>query len=73
MQEIKITPIIEAFIDKFCIKASDDEDPATTELYMDNHHCINYNGQDYYLPEEISMMDEEESIIYQLILNTYEL
>lgn len=68
-----ITKLIEEFIDKFCIKCAEDEDPATTELYMDNHHCISYRNQDYYLPEEISMMDEEDSILYQMILNTYKL
>ena len=73
MSEIKITPLIEIFIEKFCIKVSDDEDPATTELYMDNHHCIDYNNQIYYLPEEISFISEEESILYQMILNTFEL
>jgi len=72
-KEIIITPIIQEFINKFCIKCADNEDFATTELYMDNHHCINYNNQDYYLPEEISTLTEEESILYQMILNTYEL
>jgi len=68
-----VTKLITEFIDKFCIRVADDEDPATTDLYMDNHFCINFKDEFYYLPENISTMDEEESLLYMLILNSFEI
>ena len=46
--------IINNFLSKFCTKVSEDEDSATTELYMDDHDCIEFEDVQYYVPKNNS-------------------
>jgi hypothetical protein len=39
---------------------------------MDNHKCIEYDGQQYYLPEECSLMDDSDELLSIMILNSFE-
>ena len=69
--ENNIKELIQSFLDKFCTKVGDFEDATTVELYMDNHDYIEYESQGYYIPEDISMLNEQDTLLRQIILNTF--
>lgn len=61
--------LIVNFIDTFCILVDENEDSAIVELMMDNHKCIEWNGEQYYIPEDTSFSEEDEEIYTHLIEN----
>ncbi len=63
--------LIERFIETYCTKVMNEEESSYVELMMDDHKCIEYEGQQYYLAEECSLMDESDEILKEMILNTY--
>jgi hypothetical protein len=63
--------LLENFIETFCTKASEDEDSATTELYMDDHDCIEYDGKQYYVPQNNSFYTEDDELIRQFLISVY--
>lgn len=69
--ENNIKQLIQSFLDEFCTKVGDFESPETVELYMDDHDCIEYNGQEYYIPNENSLWSEQDELLKIMILNTF--
>jgi hypothetical protein len=43
---------------------NENEDLATIELMMDDHICIEFDGNEYYLQEDNSMRTEAEELLY---------
>ncbi len=62
---------IPSFLDQFATKASKDEDTATTELMMDDHKCVTYLGQDYYIREDNSFYTHRDELIIDLLSRKY--
>jgi hypothetical protein len=67
-----VKELIVDFLDTYATKVSEDEDEATTELYMDNHEYIEYEGDGYYIPEDTAYSDDE-SLLKVMIVNTFSL
>lgn len=66
-----LSKLIQEFLNKFCIRVSEEEDIANTELYMDNHDYIEYEGKGYYINSDNSMFSEEDQKLCTLLINTY--
>lgn len=66
-----ITELVEWFIDMYGVKVAEEEDLATTELYMDNHDCIVWNNQEYYIAQDNSSYTEQDNLLRQMIVNTF--
>lgn len=64
--------LIQKFLNAFAIRATDGEDPAITELMMDDHKYIEYEGQGYYLPENNSMFTEDDELLNDFLVYTYQ-
>lgn len=64
---------IKEFLDKFCTRTYAREDPATTELMMDDHTCIKYERKMYYVPEENSLFEPEDEAIVDYLNDQYAL
>jgi hypothetical protein len=68
-----ITKLIKSFLFTYCKQAEDDEPLDYVELMMDNHYCINYEGQDWYVPTDDSGLSNDESLLKEMIVNTFEI
>jgi hypothetical protein len=62
---------IKEFLNTFCVKVMENEESSYIELMMDNHDCIEYEGEIYYLPEDCSLMDDEDALLQKMILATF--
>jgi hypothetical protein len=63
--------LINNFLTQFCVKTSENEDPATTELYMDNHYYIEYENQGYYIPEDNSSYTDDDEMLIDFLVYYY--
>lgn len=63
--------LINDFLNQYATLARDDEDSAYIELMVDNHHVIRWEGNEYYLPEENSLWNEEENLLAEMLSNTF--
>ena len=64
--------LILKFLQEWAVKCAKDEDDATTKLYIDNHYYIEFENQGYYIPEDTNLMEENDSLLKLMILNTFE-
>ena len=62
---------IKEFLNTFCVKVMENEDSSYVELMMDDHKCIQYEGEIYYIPENGSLMDDEDALLQEMILATF--
>lgn len=67
-----VSELIEAFLERFAVKANFDESEDYVELMMDNHRFIIYENKGYYLPETIGMIDKDDDLLHTMILKTYQ-
>lgn len=58
------------FLSKYCIQVQENEPSAFVELMMDNHKCIEFEGIQYYVPED-NTYDEDETLLQEFIIQTY--
>lgn len=65
--------IILKFLKKFCVEVADDEDIATTVLYMDDHDCIEFETVQYYVPKNNSFYTEDDKLIREMLVSTFSL
>lgn len=65
--------LIQIFLDKFCVKVPVNEDSATTELYMDDHDCIEYKDQQYYVPKDNSFYTMDDDLLREMLVSTFSL
>ena len=73
IETMGINLLVKQFLDQFCVRVPENEDSATTELYMDDHNCIEIDGEMYYVPENNSSYTEEDEILRDMIVNYYSL
>ena len=65
---------IKHFLKEFCIPVLEDVEPeGYTELMMDDHKCIEYGGIQYYIPENCSLMNEDDELLQQMLIATFTL
>ena len=64
---------INIFLDTYCILVSENEDLSITELMMDDHKCINYEGTEYYVPENNMLWDANDDLTYEHLILNYSL
>ena len=64
---------INIFLDTYCILVSENEDSSVTELMMDDHKCINYEGTEYYVPENNMLWNANDDLIYEHLILNYSL
>lgn len=65
--------LILKFLDQFATKVGEEEDTATTELYMDDHICIEYENVLYYIPENNSSYTEDDELLKDFLQHSYSL
>jgi hypothetical protein len=63
---------VQIFLDTFGTKVKKNEDSAYVELMMDDHACIEFEGQQYYIPENhVIYNKEDQEIVAELIKNNH--
>ena len=55
------------FVKTFCTKVGKDEALSTVELMMDNHKCVEFEDVEYYMPEDISLLNEREEVLQEYL------
>ncbi len=55
------------FLSKYCTIVEDNETSDYVELMMDNHKCVEFGGDEYYVPEDVCY-DEDEEMIYNYLV-----
>lgn len=65
--------LIRDFLQKYCALVKEDETMEYMELMMDNHHCISFEGKEWYVPDDNSLWNEDEEFIQEFLVFTYEL
>ena len=38
------------------------------DLMMDNHRCINWEGEEYFLPDSSMEINEDDELIYEFLI-----
>jgi hypothetical protein len=54
---------IKNFLSEFGTEVKEDEDSAYVELMMDNHICVDFEGELFYLQKNCSLYSEDDEII----------
>lgn len=62
--------LINSFIAKFCTEVYD-MPFSDLELKMDDHRCIEWDGKEYFMPENNSMFDEDDNLIWEFLNECY--
>jgi len=65
--------LIQEFLNQFCIKVAENEDSATTELYMDDHDCIEFEDEQFYVPKDNSSYSEDDELTRDMLISTFSL
>lgn len=58
--------LIEEFLKNYADEVYDMPESAL-ELLMDDHICIEWEGTEYFIPENNSMYDEDDEMIYKYL------
>jgi hypothetical protein len=58
------------FLEEHCTKVRHNEKCDYVELMMDNHHCVEFDGEQYYVPKEC-MLDPKDEDIRDLLIDNY--
>lgn len=64
-----LTELIKNFLSTYCTVVSDNDD---AEVMMDNHKCIEYDGVEYYVPENSVLYTDEDYLLIELLVAAYE-
>lgn len=64
---------IKDFLSTYGVKIVKEEPEGYDELMMDDHKCVVYDGDFYYIPENCSLMDENDELLMEMLLAKYEL
>lgn len=62
---------IKDFLKNYCIKIKEVESYEDVEEMLDNHKCIDYQGDLYYIPDDCSLMSEDDHLLKQMLLATF--
>lgn len=61
---------VNEFLKEVCTRVRKNESLSYCELMMDNHKCIEYGGNQYYVPED--GLTSEDNIIYDFLVDNYQ-
>ena len=59
---------IKEFIKDFCLEITDDNQEEINE-----HYAFVYEGVEYYIPEETSLMSEDDALLAMMLVATFPL
>lgn len=63
---------IQNFLKEFCMMVNDDDENWwNEERMMDDHKCIEYENQKYYIPKDCSLMDEDDLLLKEMLIATF--
>jgi hypothetical protein len=62
--------LINSFITNFCTEVYEMPD-CDLELKMDNHKCIEWEGVDYFIPNDTSSFTEDDELIREFLIECY--
>ena len=65
--------LIKKFLDTFGTIVSDCETSAYVDLMMDDHFCIDYENQEWYIPENNMLYTPDDELLVSFLKYTYEL
>lgn len=51
---------VREFLKEFCTEVQENEAPDYVELKMDDHRCLNFEGKQYYVPENSVLFTTED-------------
>lgn len=63
--------LINEFLKKYATKVKNNESDHYVELMMDNHKCIEFEGKEYYIPEDNSFWNEDEELLQEFIVENF--
>lgn len=63
--------LILKFLEKYGTKVLDNETSAFVELMMDDHICVEFDGVQYYVPENNSEYTEDDELILEFLDTCY--
>ena len=66
-----VTAVIKAFLLKYGTKVVENESSDYVDLMMDDHKCIEYQGNEYYIPENNSFYTEDDEILKDMLFSTF--
>ena len=65
--------LIKKFLDTFGTIVTDGEASAYVDLMMDSHFCINYECQEWYIPENNMLYTPDDELLVEFLKYKYEL
>jgi len=63
--------LIRDFLQKYCTLVGDDS-LDRFDLMIDNHCYIKFEDVEWYVPEDNSLWNEDEQLLQEFIINTYQ-
>lgn len=67
-----IKALIERFLFQYAIKVEDDDSVEYIEEMLENNTCIEFEVNYWFIPEDISSLDEADELLKAMIENTLE-
>ena len=68
----KVTNVeINEFLNSFCTKVRKRESSSYVELMMDNHKVIEFEKNQYYVPEDNHSYSPSDELIYDHLIDNY--
>ena len=58
------------FLDEHCTKVRHNEKSSYVDLMMDNNHCVEFDGEQYYVPKT-GMSDPKDEDVRELLIDNY--
>jgi hypothetical protein len=63
--------LIESFLNTYCTRVKKNEKSSYVDLMMDNHKCIEWECNQYYVPENNTMYTDSDILIYEFLTTCY--
>jgi hypothetical protein len=63
--------LIRDFLKKYCTRVQENETSDFVELMIDNHKCIEFEGVEYYVPDDNSFWNEDEELLQEFIIDKF--
>ena len=70
-QRNNIKSLIERFLHQYCVRVHINEEDEYMEIMLENYDYILYEQQGWYVPKDISPVEDEEEILRMMIINTF--
>jgi hypothetical protein len=64
--------LIRDFLQKYCTLVGENDSMDYFNLMIDNHCYVKFENVEWYVPEESALWDEDEQLLQDFIINTYQ-